>query len=508
MMKKIILLFLCIAIVIPMFIYSDEPIKYNASAVTCDIYTGGSTNTSGSYTEVQNSACNITVNETYIVEYERSRTDDLAVWAGQGFDYPIVINSVITTNKEEIDIDLPRPPSSPSCWDIEECHTETTKTAICYGADGSNHGSHGGPDDDFDDCVFECDGGTYTQNCINKCSNLLYQISNDFYDYKTEQTIKFKNDFKVQFLRIYETDDVQGLIDDTIIDGTTAGGVPCEEAGSSAYCIVEEIDTEVCVVVGEECDKTQSEYEREYEEWEREVERITNQYEIDKQICADVVIEPKGITGVTNANMKITEMGVDTYYNELSVNDNILEIPYISYISKETFEATKDPIVGKPYYEGERFYYTDIYTPSTIFWDSIDVNIQFEDDAPDVNIICHYEVINKLFNDTGGLDIMFRPIDLYDVFPSRDPRWNWKTQEAIDLTTEIENKGDSIYSGTPDYQIILTPEDINSITNYNKGSNGNYIYDWTCSGTDESACSNNFIYRDYSNLFTITSGGQ
>lgn len=56
-------------------------------------------------------------------------------------------------------------PSAPEvCTLVPQC---TTKTGTNY--------QTGGPDEDFDNCITECDGGEYTQACINKCYTKVYE---------------------------------------------------------------------------------------------------------------------------------------------------------------------------------------------------------------------------------------------------------------------------------------------------------------------------------------------
>lgn len=134
--------------------------------------------------------------------------------------------------------------------------------------------------------------------------------------------------------------------------------------------------------------------------------------------------------------------------------------------------------------------------------------------------------------DYSGITFIYRPIDLVDVFPNdRNPRWNWTNGaiptdsriynllgykiNPIELTEDIEYKGNEIYSDTNevDYDIILTTEQIMRIRQYNKNVedfNGdgytNYLdYDMSCSTIGgREVCTSNFL--DDTGNVTYTSG--
>jgi len=120
-------------------------------------------------------------------------------------------------------------------------------------------------------------------------------------------------------------------------------------------------------------------------------------------------------------------------------------------------------------------------------WDKIDLD-------------CFYGLINKRYiecNDgvcdidcatddvcTGGLQYMFRQVNLTDLFPERNPRWNWTYTSPMDaygyesnpkkVIEDIETLGNGAYSSEKlDYDITITKENIRQIRNYNKKS-GNY----------------------------------
>ncbi len=86
----------------------------------------------------------------------------------------------------------------------------------------------------------------------------------------------------------------------------------------------------------------------------------------------------------------------------------------------------------------------------------------------------------------GGNDFVFRVIKLNEVFPNRDPRFNWSSDEdaSLDkgtlyeyekvnptaLVDDIQAKSNSIYDNPSevDYEFTLTQKQIRAIKNYNK----------------------------------------
>ena len=95
--------------------------------------------------------------EKLTITYEQPK----GLAAGQGFSYTPVINMTRTCTPVEIK----RPKWRPQCdYGIE-----------CYGGPANHNGEGGaGPNNDFDTCVNSCDGGAYTQECVNQCYKEIY----------------------------------------------------------------------------------------------------------------------------------------------------------------------------------------------------------------------------------------------------------------------------------------------------------------------------------------------
>lgn len=116
----------------------------------------------------------------------------------------------------------------------------------------------------------------------------------------------------------------------------------------------------------------------------------------------------------------------------------------------------------------------------------------------------------------GGIDLIYRPIDLYDPFPDidgsgRNTGSNWCNYNTNETDCSNDNQvvydyilnnrdveGEEIYSKDPMYTFILTPSIIREIRNYNNqnsytdysGSLGDKTYDFKCNeGTGETCIS-------------------
>jgi len=86
--------------------------------------------------------------------------DPKAVNAGGGFSYTTIITITRTCHPVQIKVPVKK----------QLCEY----TALCWGRghDGINCG---GPNEEFDECVQTCDGGKYTQSCIDSCYDEVYE---------------------------------------------------------------------------------------------------------------------------------------------------------------------------------------------------------------------------------------------------------------------------------------------------------------------------------------------
>ncbi len=82
--------------------------------------------------------------------------------AGAAFTYP----STITVSRQCTPYQVIAP----------QFKTQCKYTVECWGGPANHTGEAGaGPNDEFDSCIMQCDGGSYTQNCIDSCYSSVYE---------------------------------------------------------------------------------------------------------------------------------------------------------------------------------------------------------------------------------------------------------------------------------------------------------------------------------------------
>ena len=166
------------------------------------------------YKHTVNAWCNITCKEVVTVEYG----PPVATKAGLCFEYKVRVTSRVNCFSDSNDIrsdDSTRTDGKPRPY-TGYC----TPTPICttgkFNADISDYNNQGGPDEDFDICVNNCDHGKYTE----KCSRKFYK---EVYEGMTNKSTGKKISY----------DDV--LLDsnnsEKIYNNTTAYGYYCNKAG-------------------------------------------------------------------------------------------------------------------------------------------------------------------------------------------------------------------------------------------------------------------------------------
>lgn len=94
--------------------------------------------------------------ETMAIEYD----DPKAVKAGEGFGY----NAKMTIKRECTPMQLKKPKNLPTC-----------EYAPSTNGPSHNNDRAAGPNTTFDQCISNCDGGVYSQSCINSCYQSVYQ---------------------------------------------------------------------------------------------------------------------------------------------------------------------------------------------------------------------------------------------------------------------------------------------------------------------------------------------
>lgn len=101
-------------------------------------------------------SCTVKCQEAVIVEYG----PPVGVKAGSCFQYKVKVTSRVSCNMEK----APEKPKRPG----KLC----TPAPTCY--HGSSTYRQGGPSEEYDKCINECDGGKYTTKCSNKCYESVY----------------------------------------------------------------------------------------------------------------------------------------------------------------------------------------------------------------------------------------------------------------------------------------------------------------------------------------------
>ncbi len=109
-------------------------------------------------------ACTTTCREQLAVSYGPPK----AVIAGQCFTYEVEVKSKVTCVVSDINFD-----SFPKFENYVPCEVH----AVCSNTVG--YEEQAGPNEKFDSCVNSCDGGKYTQSCIDSCYNKVYNNNDD-----------------------------------------------------------------------------------------------------------------------------------------------------------------------------------------------------------------------------------------------------------------------------------------------------------------------------------------
>lgn len=137
----------------------------NVGRLVCDYYSDGNKKTYSHTEDVTDStsSCRQICKETVTVEF----SSPVATQSGMCFQYLVKLDSKLEC-EHVYTAPLPTRPSV--CVANAACQT-------AYGIS-----ENGGPTEDFDACVLECDNGKYSQACINQCYQKVYGTSNNARD--------------------------------------------------------------------------------------------------------------------------------------------------------------------------------------------------------------------------------------------------------------------------------------------------------------------------------------
>lgn len=158
-----------------------EDVK-NTGTLTCDAFSTDNYGTIHKFNHVETTTENncVTTCEEHV---EINFSDPVATQAGMCFQYLIEIKSVVECDANYV----APPPTRP---------TVCTPYPICSESNGWS-GDAGGPSEEFDACISECDGGKYTQSCIDSCYNKVYGS-----DEATSEQVKADNSTTTLFSKL------------------------------------------------------------------------------------------------------------------------------------------------------------------------------------------------------------------------------------------------------------------------------------------------------------------
>ena len=145
----------------------------NTGKLTCDAFSNSNYETMRKFSHVESTTsdnCTTTCREDVEVNF----SDPIATQAGMCFEYLIEIKSKVTCENRYT---APMPSLPTVC----------VPTAHCVSSNGFES-DKGGPTEEFDACVNECDGGEYTQSCIDKCYTKVYEENETYTDKVNTQT--------------------------------------------------------------------------------------------------------------------------------------------------------------------------------------------------------------------------------------------------------------------------------------------------------------------------------
>ena len=143
--------------------------------LVCDAFSTNNYETMHKYSHKETETvdnCTTTCKE----EIEVNFSDPVATQAGMCFQYLIEIKSKVVCDSYYT---APRPSKPAVC----------VPTAYCVASNGYES-DKGGPTEDFDACVLECDGGEYSQSCIDKCYTKVYENDGSNKQVSTQTTFE------------------------------------------------------------------------------------------------------------------------------------------------------------------------------------------------------------------------------------------------------------------------------------------------------------------------------
>ena len=141
--------------------YQEVDDVKNTEKLVCDAFSTNNYETMHKYYHVETETannCEVTCKE----EIEVNFSDPVATQAGLCFQYLIEIKSKVVCDAS---YKAAPPTRKQACY----------RSPVCI--NGGRGFDAGGPSEEFDSCVLDCDGGEYTQSCIDSCYSEVYEKS-------------------------------------------------------------------------------------------------------------------------------------------------------------------------------------------------------------------------------------------------------------------------------------------------------------------------------------------
>ncbi len=165
--------------------YTNVDDVTNTDTLVCDAFSTSNYDTVYKYSHKETETSN-NCTTTCVEQIEVNFSDPVATQAGLCFQYLIEIKSTVECDSVYT---APKPSKPAVC----------VPTAYCVTSNGYES-EKGGPSEDFDECVLECDGGEYTQSCIDTCYTEVYESDDD--EEEVVQTQKIFDSFSGYILTL------------------------------------------------------------------------------------------------------------------------------------------------------------------------------------------------------------------------------------------------------------------------------------------------------------------
>ena len=179
-----------------------------------------------------------------------------------------------------------------------------------------------------------------------------------------------------------------------------------------------------------------------------------------------------------------------SYFQGYNLNQIYFEKLTGKYSSSKTSKTTKSPIYGVL----SNFNKTTGKIPYGISWQEKDDTGKWKEYKWEGSDSCKFslepEIIKYTPQDNGKVDLEFRTVDTTNPF-NRTPKSNWSNQTDIDdkiknsnNSYNVKNEESKYYTDTTTKTIILTPDKIKEIREWNKEKEyDNYLYNQNKNGT-------------------------